>query len=186
MPYKGIKQPLGFDGILKDRVHMPQDTFLVNNRYLMEESVDVPRGGACSGHDTSLWFPMSGVGGATKEEIENREQAVAICRGCQIRKKCLMYSLEYEPFGVWGGFSESQRTILRMFWKITPKRSWVSRASLLRYKTVRDYIMYPEDIEFVQKVAHEENLAQPFAPQRSGVSSSSGRRIRPKVARRTR
>jgi WhiB family redox-sensing transcriptional regulator len=186
MPRKGIKQPLGFDSALKERVVMSQDVFLVNNRYLLDEEVDLPRGGACAGHDTVMWFSMSGSQGATKEELDLKEMAIEICRGCPIRQKCLMYSLEYEPFGVWGGFAESQRTMLRVFWNIEPKRTWVSRGSLFKNRNVSDYISYPEDIDFVKKVAHDQNLAQPFAPKRPGLPSASGRRIRPRVAQRTR
>lgn len=179
------RQPTGFDSPPRVFKPMSQDYFLMNNNFLMDEKVDAPRGGACSGHDTSMWFPFP-KGGFDAAENEKKQKAIEICRTCPIRAKCLVYSLEYEPHGIWGGFTEVQRGILAAFWKITPKRSWVSRGSLNKYRQVVDYITYPEDIEFVQKVAHEENLAQPFAAQRSSVQTAPRRRIRKGLAVRTR
>lgn len=186
MPEKGRRQPDGFDISPKERQPLNQDYFLKNNHFLLDEPVDTPKGGACSGHDTTMWFPFSGQGNFSQEEIEKKNQAVEICRGCQIRTKCLMYSLEYEPHGIWGGFTETQRGILSFFWKLTPKRSWSSRQSLFKYKRAIDYITYPEDIEFIKKVAHEKNLAQPFVTERPSVSSTPRRRIRKGLAQRTR
>lgn len=185
MPEKGRRQPTGFDGLPKVYKPPTQDYFLLNNHFLMDEKVDAPRGGACSGHDTSMWFPFP-KGGYEHEEMEKKQQAIGICRSCPIRTKCLMYSLEYEPHGIWGGFTESQRAVMSAFWNKTPKRSWVSRGSLGKYRRPIDYISYPEDIEFLKKVAHEENLAQPFADERPSVPSTARRRIRKGLAQRTR
>lgn len=166
----------------KSRDHVPQDVFLQNNHFLLDEGARPPRNGACSGHDTSMWFPISNNGAFSKEQMGQRDQAVEICRSCSIRSECLMYSLEYEPHGVWGGFTESQRTLLRVFWKIAPKRPWVTRSSLVRYKRIVDYITYPEDITFIKKVAHDQHLAQPPFDERAGLPSSARRRFRPRVA----
>lgn len=171
-----------FSAPLKTRVEMPQDVFLQNNKYLLDEYRSAPRGGSCEGMDTRIWFSVSQNGHFTKAQIADRDKAVSICRTCPIRTECLMYSLEYEPYGIWGGFTEPQRTLLRLFWKITPKRPWITRSSIAKYRRVPDYITYPEDIDFIKKVAHDNNLAQPFANERPSVSSSSRRRIRPRVA----
>lgn len=38
------------------------------------------------------------------------EDAVAVCRACEIREACLTYALEHrEREGVWGGMTEHQR-----------------------------------------------------------------------------
>lgn len=186
MPEKGRRQPNGFEPSPKVRQPLNQDYFLFNNNYLLDQSVETPRGGACSGHDTSMWFPFSGSGNMNQQELEKKQQAVEICRSCPIRVKCLMYSLEYEPHGIWGGFTETQRGILSAVWNMTPKRTWSGRQSLVKYKRAVDYITYPEDIEFIKKVAHEENLAQPFTAERPSVPSTARRRIRKGLAIRTR
>lgn len=170
----------------KTIVPMEQDYFLAANKYLVGEDIELPKGGACAGTDTSVFFTYNERGTFTKEDAIRRETAAQICRGCNIRAKCLMYSLEYEPFGIWGGFHETTRLILAKFWNITPKRSWVGRASFIRHRTVVDYITYPEDISFIKKVAHDNNLAQPPFDERPGLPSSARRRIRPRVAHTTR
>lgn len=63
------------------------------------------RRAACRGRDTNLWFPEPG-------ERANPE-AVAICRGCEVKDECLDYSLSPLQAGVWGGLGERQRKRLR-------------------------------------------------------------------------
>ena len=69
-----------------------------------------PRGGLCEGKDTSWWYPGHGI---KKEERLNSAKALDMCRKCPVRLECLKYALEWEAFGVWGGFTERQRDFIR-------------------------------------------------------------------------
>ena len=166
----------------KVRARVPQDTFLQNNKFLVGEKIDAPRGGACQGQDTSIFFPQHAEGRYTKKQLSDRQKAMTLCRSCDIRAKCLMYSLEYEPQGIWGRFPEQVRALLGKFWNIENKRTWKVRASFIRYRKLIDYIVRPEDISFVRKVAHDNNLAQPPFDERKGLSATAKRRISQGVA----
>lgn len=159
------------------RAHVPQDSFLQNNKFLIDEGGRAPQGGACVGQDVENWFPMSSNGSYGKKDLEKQKKAVDICRTCPIRGECLMYSLEHEPYGIWGGFPETVRSLLAKFWGIHNKRTWNVRSSFLKYRNVIDYIVNPEDIKFVKALAHDKHLAQPPFAQRSGLSATAKRRI---------
>jgi hypothetical protein len=161
----------------KFRMHVPQDLFLQNNKYLVEGNQKAPRGGACEGQDTSMFFPSQVNGHYTKDQVSKRREAIEMCRSCPIRQECFLYSLEFEPQGIWGGFPEQVRAIVGRFWGIENKRTWNIRASFLRYRNIVDYIVHPEDIAFIKKVAHDKNLAQPPFDERSGLSATARRRI---------
>lgn len=181
-----LREEAAFSAMPKVRRDLPQDVFLQNNKYLVGQNIKAPRGGACQELDTNMWFPVSNNGSYSKKDLEKQKQAVEICRGCSIREKCLMYSLEYEPHGIWGGFPETARALLGKFWKIDNKRNWAVRASFMKYRNIIDYIVHPEDISFVRKVAHDNNLAQPPFAQRFGLSATAKRRIRLGLADTTR
>lgn len=172
------RENAAFNACPKKRAHVPQDSFLQNNKFLIEGATKAPRGGSCEGKDVSMWFPVSHRGSFRKEDIERQKIAVATCRLCPIRGECLMYSIEHEPIGIWGGFPETARALLGTYWKIHNKRSWNVKASFLRYRKVMDYIVHPEDIKFIKALAHDKNLAQPSFAQRSGLSATAQRRIR--------
>lgn len=79
--------------------------------------VAAPVGGACKGEPTELWFPKNWVGMKMKELAEYREninKAISICNTCPIIDKCLEYSLANEPFGIWGGKTEQERSDIRI------------------------------------------------------------------------
>lgn len=162
-----------------------EDAFLLNGNYLVGEDVDIPKGGSCTGADPSLFFPIHNNGRYSTIDLVAQREAINICRNCPIRQKCLLYSLEYEPHGIWGGFAESTRALLGYFWKITNKRKWTVKTSFIKYRNVVDYIVHPEDIEFIQKVAREKNLAQPPFNEWSGVSSAARRNRREGMANST-
>lgn len=67
--------------------------------------------GACRGEDSALFFHPEGERGSART---NRERnAKLICRRCPVLTECLRYSLTTrEPYGVWGGLSETERTEL--------------------------------------------------------------------------
>lgn len=63
----------------------------------------------CRGNHSHLFFPPSAQ--ERKEERERREvRAKSICQICPVRSQCLDYANTIrEPYGIWGGFTESER-----------------------------------------------------------------------------
>lgn len=105
-----------------------------------------PTDGDCTKQDTKWWFPGHG---ATKEERVNTEKAIDICRQCPIRKECLTYAMDWEAFGIWGGFTEKQRDAIR---KSSGKSSSITtRAQSRATKTVsmiverKDYLWLKQE-----------------------------------------
>ncbi len=76
-----------------------------------------PIGGLCTGMPIEIWFPVVKKGGANKEERAERNRldkvAIETCSVCEKKTHCLEYSLRHEPFGIWGGMNESERSKLR-------------------------------------------------------------------------
>lgn len=65
--------------------------------------------GLCHETDPEVFFEQ---GHDTRPGWER--QAKRICAGCPVRQECLDYALEHEePFGVWGGLTEAERSVLR-------------------------------------------------------------------------
>lgn len=60
---------------------------------------------ACSGADTSQFFPRS--------KKESFAPAIRICQGCPVKEPCLQYALETDQEGVWGGTTRLTRTRMR-------------------------------------------------------------------------
>lgn len=64
--------------------------------------------GACRGADTELFFHPYGEREPSRSRREN--QALAICRSCPVLERCRSYALAArEPYGVWGGLTETDR-----------------------------------------------------------------------------
>jgi WhiB family redox-sensing transcriptional regulator len=67
--------------------------------------------GACFGADPSVFFSPEAERGAKRERRE--EAAKALCRRCPVINQCREHALQVqEPYGVWGGLSESERASL--------------------------------------------------------------------------
>ena len=64
---------------------------------------------ACRGPETWLFFPPAHA--ERKDEREEREtRAKAICQRCSVRTDCLDFAVRTrEPYGIWGGLTESER-----------------------------------------------------------------------------
>lgn len=172
------RENAAFSECPKERAHVPQDVFLQDNKYLHDVVVEPPKGGLCKGQDTSLWFPVSRNGTYGRVHLEKQRAAITICRECPIRAECLMYSLEWEPLGIWGGFPEHARALLAQFWNIKNKRVWCVRPAHLKRKRIVDYIIHTQDTQFVKDLAREQNLPQPPFDERTGLSATAQRRIR--------
>ena len=63
--------------------------------------------GACRGLDATIFHPDPTKG-------QTASQALAVCDGCVIQKKCLDFALSArEDVGVWGGTTERERRRIR-------------------------------------------------------------------------
>lgn len=66
---------------------------------------------ACRGRDSGQFFHPDGERGASRQRRENA--AKAVCLGCPVRAECAAHALiAREPYGVWGGFTETERLSL--------------------------------------------------------------------------
>ena len=64
--------------------------------------------GACRGRDSAQFFHPDGERGSSRNRRETK--AKAVCGTCPVRAECAAHALAVrEPYGVWGGFSESER-----------------------------------------------------------------------------
>jgi len=65
---------------------------------------------ACLSEDPELFFPI----GTTGPAVAQTEEALAVCRRCDMRVQCLEWALATrQDAGVWGGMSEDDRRTLR-------------------------------------------------------------------------
>ena len=70
---------------------------------------------ACRSCDPDLFFPVSSSGLAMKQVTEAKK----VCAQCPVRPECAAQSLTArEPYGVWGGFTETERLrLLAIGWQ---------------------------------------------------------------------
>ena len=67
--------------------------------------------GLCRGKDSSFFFCPDGERGPVRQRREAR--AKEVCFQCPVLERCREHALAVqEPYGVWGGLSESERDIL--------------------------------------------------------------------------
>ena len=68
--------------------------------------------GACRGTDSAVFFAPTGE---SRRNRRKREIAAkTVCMSCPVRTACLRHALAIrEPYGVWGGLSETERRALR-------------------------------------------------------------------------
>ena len=64
--------------------------------------------GLCRGVDSSMFFHPDGERGRARAQREMR--AKEMCRSCPVIAQCRSHALAVgEPYGIWGGVSESER-----------------------------------------------------------------------------
>lgn len=81
-------------------IHAPQSVS-TDTRAWAEEGACKPR----HGHDPSWWFPQ-----ADWSHLHPYvKKAKSVCQECPVRKECLSYGMEHEPYGIWGGLTEQER-----------------------------------------------------------------------------
>ena len=69
---------------------------------------DWQRLGLCRGRDSAQFFHPDGERGASRGRRE--AAAKSLCRTCPVRAQCAAHALNTrEPYGVWGGFTETER-----------------------------------------------------------------------------
>jgi WhiB family redox-sensing transcriptional regulator len=67
--------------------------------------------GMCRGADSSIFFHPDGERGRARTRREMR--AKEMCGRCPVITQCRSHALAVaEPYGVWGGLSESERDLL--------------------------------------------------------------------------
>jgi WhiB family transcriptional regulator, redox-sensing transcriptional regulator len=83
---------------------------------------DWQREGLCRGRDSAQFFHPDGERGSARTRRET--QAKALCRSCPVRPECAAQSLAArEPYGVWGGFTETERLrLLTIGWQDASQR----------------------------------------------------------------
>ncbi len=65
--------------------------------------------GACRGADTLLFFHPDGERGSARRR--RQVSAKAVCARCPVLDECRRHALQvHEPYGVWGGMSEEERS----------------------------------------------------------------------------
>lgn len=74
--------------------------------------------GACRGSENpDAWFPetLYGPGDRRSPDVQRayeqqRDHALALCRGCPVRVDCLSHALATDTrYGIWGGLTPAQR-----------------------------------------------------------------------------
>ncbi|ALE81967.1 WhiB family transcriptional regulator [Pseudonocardia sp. HH130629-09] len=64
--------------------------------------------GACRGMDSAFFFHPEGERGPARARRETR--AKQVCSECPVVQQCREHALKvHEPYGIWGGLSESER-----------------------------------------------------------------------------
>lgn len=83
----------------------------------------------CAGMSFAEFFGAASDERPTMKRSEV-SRARSICAGCPVKRECLDWALEHEGFGVWGGTSGRQRTIMRAAMKAGQQdvaREWFAR-----------------------------------------------------------
>ncbi|WP_081597718.1 WhiB family transcriptional regulator [Gordonia hirsuta] len=68
--------------------------------------------GDCRGLDSAMFFHPDGERGPAR--IRRERQAKQICAACPVIDQCRSHALATdETYGIWGGLTEHERTVLR-------------------------------------------------------------------------
>ncbi|WP_137147304.1 WhiB family transcriptional regulator [Mycolicibacterium sp. CR10] len=80
----------------------------------------------CQGMDSAVFFHPDGERGYASKRREQR--AKALCQLCPVQAMCRTHALNArEPYGIWGGLSESERARLLEAVDSTPVRTSLKR-----------------------------------------------------------
>ena len=65
---------------------------------------------ACRDADSRLFFHPENERSRSRSRTKREDAAKQLCKGCAVRSACLHHALSVrEPYGVWGGLTESER-----------------------------------------------------------------------------
>ena len=70
----------------------------------------------CSETDPEAFYPADLndiAGGAGNSKYYNESGAKAVCKACPYVMRCLMYAIENNELGIWGGTTESDRKAIK-------------------------------------------------------------------------
>lgn len=73
---------------------------------------------SCASVGGDFWFPEKSDGSSNSVEMLI---AKSICKSCPHKVECAQWGVEKERFGIWGGTTERERSILRRQLNITLK-----------------------------------------------------------------
>ena len=76
----------------------------------------------CAEIGGDFWFPEKDI---EKRNSVDPTYAKSICRSCIHKTECAQWGIKNERFGIWGGLTEYERTLLRTRSKIRVK-DWKS------------------------------------------------------------
>ena len=77
----------------------------------LAEDWDWQQHGLCRGVDSSVFFHPDGERGHARAARERR--AKELCARCPVLMQCRSHALALaEPYGIWGGLSESERVFI--------------------------------------------------------------------------
>jgi WhiB family transcriptional regulator, redox-sensing transcriptional regulator len=104
-----LTHPCGLQiGAQRGVFHMPQPQQLPGPN---ADIWDWQMHGLCRGVDSSVFFHPDGERGRARAQREMR--AKEMCRSCPVITQCRSHALAVgEPYGIWGGLSESERELL--------------------------------------------------------------------------
>jgi WhiB family redox-sensing transcriptional regulator len=70
----------------------------------------------CAEVDPDAFYPVDlndFAGGAGTSKYYNEAGAKAVCRECPYMMRCLVYAVENNEMGIWGGTTDSERKSIR-------------------------------------------------------------------------
>lgn len=95
-------QPLGHYGVMVNVKRLPVPLI---------ETYEWQYQGVCMGLDSEVFFSPEAERGAKRERRE--EAAKQLCQTCPVIDRCREHALAVqEPYGVWGGLTETERAQL--------------------------------------------------------------------------
>lgn len=123
---------------------------------------------ACRGSGTTLFFHPENERGTARENRE--EKAKKLCMECPVRSDCAAHALTvHEPYGVWGGLSETERTdILNKPRTVEPHPQEIHKnlLQLVPFADVCRYELNDQMWEFVAPLLAPCHLGRPVRDRR--------------------
>jgi WhiB family redox-sensing transcriptional regulator len=129
---------------------------------------------------TQFFHPDDDLGRISRRLRETA--AKRLCEGCPVRRQCATHALTVgEEYGVWGGFSESDRAALRQIgWRDTLDRRHMADVSTLEARLARVQAKVRRERE--QRHANSAAARQPARQSGGGVPLSAQAAVHQRVS----